>query len=63
MKTLINALTNTYRAVQLLQDPAVSAYLQSQLKKKAPEEKIEAPSTFGLKNAFYHKHYIVHVVG
>jgi hypothetical protein len=69
MKGLITTLTNTYKAIRLLGDPHIGAYLESQLMRtasKANASKIQAQSgeaaQFGTRNAFYHKHYIVHVV-
>lgn len=60
MKTFLNTLSNTYKAVRLLSNPTVGAYLEAQLReKKVPSHKGE---TFGKKDAFFHKHYIVHVV-
>ena len=56
MKTL----TNIYKAVKLLSNPSVNSYLESQLNKSTPEE---AEAKFGKGDAFYHKHYIVHIVG
>ena len=59
MKALMDTLSNTYRAVRLLSNPEVGAYLETQFQKKPTEESQEP---FGKKNAFYHKHYIVHVL-
>ncbi len=61
MKTLISTITNTYKAVRLLSNPHVGAYLQSQLT-DATKPSREASEAFGTKNAFYHKHYIVQVL-
>lgn len=69
MKTFITSLTNTYKAMRLLSDPTVGAYLQSQMQKSAAPAlhtdagtKTAGESTFGTKNAFYHKHYIVQIL-
>lgn len=63
MRTIITNLTNTYKAVRLLSDPTVGAYLQSQMKKSAnPKTEPAGETRFGTKNAFYHKHYIVQIL-
>lgn len=61
MKTLISTITNTYKAVRLLSNPDVEAYLQKQLKDTKSTTRSDSEA-FGTKNAFYHKHYIVQVL-
>lgn len=63
MKTFITTLSNTIKAVRLLSNPHVGAYLQSQLQKDAAEPRTqEDHETLGIHDAFYHKHYIVQIV-
>ena len=63
MKTLINSLTNTYKALRLLSNPHISAYIETEVKKlQTATQKPFNSSGLGLKDAIYHKHYIVHIV-
>jgi len=63
MKTFINTLSNTYKMVRLLGNPKVGAYLEAQLTTNTSENKEEQKTeTLGKNSAFYHKHYIVHVL-
>ncbi len=51
MKKLVQTLSNTYKAVRLLSNPAFAELLEQ---KVSPKEKRG--------NSFYHKHYIVQVM-
>ena len=65
MKTILNTLTNTYKALKLLSNPNVATYLERELSignTSFADTEIPNESNFGTRNAFFHKHYIVHVV-
>ena len=63
MKTFIDSITNTYKALRLLSNPRISSYIETEVARlqRATQMPFEA-QTLGLKDAIYHKHYIVHIV-
>lgn len=62
MKTLLHSLTNTYKAIRLLSNPAVSELLEKELGLKVGEAQKQAiMPNFSTKNTYFHKHYVVQV--
>ncbi len=51
MKSLMNSVVNTIKAVKLLSNPQFSEMLQKELQRKSYNSE-----------AFHHKHYVVQVV-
>lgn len=63
MKRLINRFTTTVKVLQLLSDPNVAENLYAELKTKQTKQAGKnTMSRLGIRDAFYHKHFIVQVV-
>lgn len=61
MKTLLHSLTNTYKAIRLLSNPAVSELLEKELGLKTGKAQEQALPHLSRKNTYFHKHYVVQV--
>jgi hypothetical protein len=62
MKTLIHSLSNTYKAIRLLSNPAVSELLEKELSLKIAKTPIKSSfPTLSTKNTYFHKHYMVQI--
>lgn len=63
MKTLFNSISNTYKALRLLSNPEISTYITTEVNRlqKATQKPFIA-ETLGVKDALYHKHFIVQIV-
>lgn len=59
MKTFLQTLSNTYKAVRLLSNPDVSTYIEHEFLKS--EKSHLTSNGLGSKNAIFRKHYIVEV--
>lgn len=62
MKTLFNSLSNTYKALRLLSNPEISTYIATEVDRL--HKKTHKPfvaENFGINDAIYHKHFIVHI--
>lgn len=66
MQTILNTLNRTYRLVKILSNPQIYEYLESRADVNREGEygmkTAMQADRFGAKDAFFHKHYIVHVV-
>lgn len=62
MKKFLFNITKTYKALKILSNPELTAYIQNEFRKKAHYNP-ENANMLGKQSAYFHKHYVVQVFG
>ncbi|OGK21905.1 hypothetical protein A3C23_00985 [Candidatus Roizmanbacteria bacterium RIFCSPHIGHO2_02_FULL_37_13b] len=61
MKKIASTISNTYKALKLLSDPKMIDILYHQITLQQKNQEIKTLS--GKKDLFFHKHFIIQVIG